>query len=78
MLFQLEDTSKESIDKLLAFAKQNHLQLSLVDDAEDNLFLPCKPLSDLQLSALIEKSRKSGMVSMQKAHEIIRNAYNAD
>jgi len=77
MLLQLNDTSKANIDKLLAFAKQNQLQLSLVDDAEDNLFLPGKPLSPSQLSAMIEKSRKSGVVSMENAHEIIRNSYNA-
>lgn len=78
MLLQLNDTSKANIDKLLAFAKQNQLQLSLVDDAEENLFLPGKPLTSSQLSAMIEKSRKSGMVSMEDAHEIIRNSYNAD
>jgi len=76
-LCYLNDTSKANIDKLLAFAKQNQLQLSLVDDAEDNLFLPGKPLSPSQLSAMIEKSRKSGVVSMENAHEIIRNSYNA-
>jgi len=78
MLLQLDDTSKANIDKLLAFAKQNQLQLSLVDDAEDNLFLPGKALTRSQLSAMIEKSRKSGMVSLENAHEIIRNSYNAD
>jgi hypothetical protein len=77
MLFQSNDTSKANIDKLLAFAKQNQLQLSLVDDTEENLFLPGKPLSPAQLSVMIEKSRKSGMVSMENAHEIIRMTYNA-
>jgi len=77
MLFQLNDTSKADIDKLLAFAKQNQLQLFLVDDTEENLFLPGKSLSPTQLSAMIEKSRKSGMISMENAHEIIRNSYNA-
>ena len=73
MLFQLNNTSKTNIDKLLAYAKQNQLQLSLVDDAEDDLFLPGKTLSPAQLSAMIEKSRKSGIVSMTDAHQIIRN-----
>lgn len=77
MLFQLNDTSKANIDKLLAFAKQNKLQLSLVDNVEDNLFLPGKPLNSDQITAMIEKSRKSGMISRENAHEIIRNTYNA-
>ncbi len=77
MLFQLTDTSKDDVAKLLAFAKQNQLQLTLVDDAEDNLFLPGKPLSPTHLSPMIEKSRKSGMISIENAHEVIRNAYNA-
>jgi hypothetical protein len=40
MLLQLENTNKENINKLLNFAKQNHLQLSLIDDNESNYFLP--------------------------------------
>ena len=77
MLFQLDDTSKANIDKLLAFAKQNQLPLSLVEGAADNLFLPGKPLTNEQLTQLIEKSRSSGMVSMQDAHQVIRNSYYA-
>lgn len=77
MLFQLNDTNKANIDKLLAFAKQNQLQLSLIDDTENNLFLPGKPLTPDQLTQMIEKSRKSGMISMQHAHQIIRDTYNA-
>ena len=78
MLFQLNDTSKANIDKLLAFAKKNQLKLSLIDDTDDKLFLPGKPLTDVQLTHMIEKSRKSGMISMQDAHQVIRNSYNAD
>lgn len=77
MLFQLNDTSKTNIDKLLAFAKQNQLQLSVVDDTENNLFLPGKPLTPDQLTQMIEKSRKSGIISMTNAHQIIRDNYNA-
>ena len=77
MLLQLNDTSKANIDKLLAFAKQNQLELSLVDDAENDLFLPGNPLSPNQLKEMIEKSRKSGMVSMADAHQIIRDTYHA-
>ncbi len=77
MLFQLNDTSKANIEKLLAFARQNQLDLSLIDDAENNLFLPGKPISPEQLIQMIEKSRKSGMISMQHAHQTIRDTYNA-
>lgn len=78
MLFQLNDTSKVNVDKLLAFAKQNKLALSLVDNPEDNLFLPGKPLSPELLTQMIEKSRKSGMISMQQAHRIIRENFSED
>ncbi len=77
MLLQLENTNKDNIDKLLAFAKQNHLKLSLIDDVENNIFLPGKPLSPDELTKLIEKSRASGMISMENAHQIIRDKYNA-
>lgn len=78
MLLQLENTDKENVNKLLAFARQNHLQLSLVDDCDDNIFLPGKPLTPQQLNQLIETSRKSGTVSMTKAHRVIRTNCNAD
>ncbi|MEP6584920.1 MAG: hypothetical protein ABJA90_11675 [Ginsengibacter sp.] len=78
MLLQLENTNKKDIDKLLDFAKQNHLELSLVDENEDDYFLPGKPLSDRELIKLIENSRKSGTISMKDAHTAIRNSFNAD
>jgi molybdenum cofactor biosynthesis enzyme MoaA len=77
MLLQLENTNKDNIDKLLAFAKQNHLQLSLIDDVENNFLMPGKPLTSEELTKLIEKSRASGIVSMKNAHQIIRDTYNA-
>jgi hypothetical protein len=76
MLLQLENTDKDNIDKLLAFAKQNHLQLSLIDDVENNILLPGKPFSPEELTKLIEKSRASGMISMEDTHQKIRNSYN--
>ena len=77
MLFQLENTNKENINKLLDFAKQNHLQLSVIDDNENNYFLPGKPLSPAELSLLIEKSRKSGHIKMEDAHSAIRKSFDA-
>ncbi len=76
MLLQLEDT-QENINKLLQFAKQNQLELSLVDSKSDFL-LPGKPLTPQQLTQLTENSRKSGIIFMQDAHKLIRLNYNAD
>ena len=78
MLLQLENTSKKDINKLLNFAKQNHLELSIIDDNENNYFLPGKPLSDAELTELIESGRKSGSISLEDAHIAIRNNFNAD
>ena len=77
MLLQLENTNKEDINKLLNFAKQNHLELSVIDDNK-NYFLPGKPLTDDELSQLIKNSRKSGSITMQDAHTTIRKSFNAD
>jgi len=78
MLLQLENIDASGVDKLLAFARQNHLKLSVIDDNESNYVLPGKPLTPEQLTSLITESRKSGTISMQNAHEIIRTKYNAD
>lgn len=78
MLLQLEETHQDDVNKLLGFAKQNHLKLSLVDKDESNHILPGKPLTNQELQQLIEKSRKSGIISMKNAHEIINKNYNAD
>lgn len=77
MLLQLEETQKDNVNKLLEFAKKNHLNL-VIDKDEHNYVLPGKPLTAEQLQQLIENSRKSGHIFMQHAHEIIRNSYNAD
>ena len=75
MLFYLKNPNQANIDKLLAFAKQNQLQLSLVDEVADNLFLPGKAFSPDKLMQMIEKSRKSGIIPMTDAHQIIRDKY---
>ena len=64
--------------QLILVINQNHLQLSLVDDSEDNYLLPGKPLTPQQLTQFIEDSRKSGIVSMTDAHRVIRTNYHAD
>lgn len=78
MLLELENSSQENVNKLLAFARQNHLQLTLVDDMTTDYYLPGKPLTSQELTQLIEKSRKSGMISLEEGHQVIRKNYNAD
>lgn len=77
MLLQLENTNKENIDKLLNFAKENQLKLSVMDDYENNFSLPGKPLSDDELYLLIEKSRTSGQIAMREGHSVLRKSFNA-
>lgn len=77
MLLQLENTNKENINKLLNFAKQNDLKLVVIDDDENNYFLPGKPLSADELTHLIENSRKSGIIRMEDAHTAIRKSFDA-
>lgn len=78
MLLQLHDTSQENVNKLLAYAREIRVDLSLVDDAGDNNTLPGKPLTSEQLTQLIESSRRSGMINLEDAHKLIRRSYNAD
>jgi hypothetical protein len=78
MLLQLDNTPKEKLDQLLAFAKEHEINLSLVDDVADNYYMPGKPLTDTQLTDLILQSRSSGIISLENAHAIIRKKYNAD
>ena len=49
MLLQLENTNPENINKLLEFARQNHLQLTLVDEAPADYYMPGKPLDSQPL-----------------------------
>lgn len=78
MLLQLENTNEENISKLIDYANQLHLHLSVVDLHSEKTFLPGKPLTNLQLKQLIESSRKSGVIKMEDAHQLIRKSFNAD
>ena len=40
MLLQLENSSRENIARLLDFAKDHNLKLELVDDQDENNYLP--------------------------------------
>jgi hypothetical protein len=78
MLLQLENTNQENVNKLLAFARQNQLDLSIVDNDAADYYLPGKPLTAQQLTQLIKSSRKSGMISLTDAHQIVRKGFHAD
>lgn len=77
MLLQLENTHHDDINKLLVFARENNLKLSLIDNSEC-FYLPGKPLTEEQLNRLIKNSRESEIISMEHVHQIIRSNYNAD
>jgi hypothetical protein len=78
MLLQLENTDASNLKKLMAYARQLNLRLSLVDENENNVTLPGKPLSDTALRSLIESGRKTDTISMESAHNIIRKNFHAD
>lgn len=78
MLINVENTSQADLLKLKRFAEENEIKLSFIDDNGTDYWLPGKPLSELQIEALIESSRKSGMISMKDAHNTIRKNSNAD
>ena len=73
MFLQLENTNKETIDKLIAFAKENEMDIALLDENSNDIHLPGKALTRKELIALIEKSRKSGTISMEDEPTLIRN-----
>ncbi len=78
MLLQLEKTKKADVQKLFEFAKNNNLQLTLVDSDKTKSYLPGKALTSAELKKLISKSRKSGVVSLAKGHQAIRKKMNGN
>jgi hypothetical protein len=72
MLLRLDNASHENVKKLLDYARTNHIELSVVDDTAAGHSLPGKPLTPQELTQLIESSRKSGMISLTDAHQIVR------
>ena len=76
MLLQLENGNTQQIQILLNFAKKNQLDLKIFDEGGDKFFLPGKPLDPDKLERLVEKSRKSGNLSLEDAHLSIRSFFN--
>lgn len=72
MLLQLGNAKKSDLKKLFDFAKENSLELTLVDADKNKSFLPGESLSAKEIKLLISKSRESGSISMEKAHQSIR------
>lgn len=77
MLLELKNTTTDSIEKLMSFAKDNGINLSLLDDEED-YHLPGKPLTDEQLTAYLDESNASGTIDIDTAHTLIRKMFNGD
>lgn len=77
MLLYLENNTPDALNKLMIFAKENNIVLSAVDE-NVNTALPGKPLTDEELNKLITDGRKTGVISMKNAHNLIQSAYNAD
>ena len=78
MLLQLKETKKADVQKLIAFAKQNSLHLTVIDSDKTKTYLPGEPLDEKEIKELITKSRKSGKVSLDKAHKQIRKKLNGN
>ncbi|MFP5040342.1 hypothetical protein [Parasediminibacterium sp. JCM 36343] len=51
------------------------MELSVLESSTDNYYLPGKPLTADELIAIVIKSRNSGAVTMEDAHNAIRNTY---
>lgn len=78
MLLQLENPNKENVRKLLDFARQNQLNLVIIDNEGTDYSLPGKPLDDSELFQLIEDGRKTQHIEINTAHSLIRNRFNGD
>ncbi len=78
MLLQLKETKKADVQKLFAFAKQNSIHLTLVDEDKAKIYLPGEALEAKEIKKLITKSRKSGTVTLEKAHIQIRKKLNGN
>ena len=75
MLLELLHTGADQLKQLLDWAKKNDIQLSPLDPDDKNMILPGKPLSSVELEALIKNGRMSGQIDLNEAHELIRRKY---
>jgi hypothetical protein len=76
MLLKLTDTTDVKLQQLLDYAKQNSLELTVVNEDDFKTYLPGKKMEEPQLNDLIELSRESGKVNLKEAHDSIRKKLN--
>ena len=76
MLLKLTDTTDVKLQQLLDYAKENSLELTVVDEDDFKTYLPGKKMEESQLNDLIELSRESGKVNLKEAHDSIRKKLN--
>ena len=78
MLLQLHQDNYDNINKLLAYANENNMELSIIDDIEDEYALPGKPITQQALNSIITKGRIGETSNMEAVHNEIRNKFHAD
>jgi hypothetical protein len=78
MLLNVTSKSETDLQKLMAFAKEHHIELSFVDEDMTKLYLPGKSLSERAQKKLIKDSRSSGKISLHEAHHAIKLKFNGD
>ena len=78
MLLQLQQDNYDNINKLMAYANENNMGLSIIDDIEDDYALPGKPITKQALNSIIAKGRFSETLNMEAVHNEIRNKLHAD
>ena len=78
MLLQLDDTGYDNVKKLLDYASKLNLHLKLVDERSSSVALPGRALTEKELKLLIKNSRKTGAISVETAHSIVRKNFDED
>ena len=78
MLLQLQQANNDNLEKLMDYAKQNNIELSVIDNIEENYSMPGKPLSKQTIKLIISKGRTNGTILMENVHNAIRKNNHAD
>jgi len=78
MLLQLQQDNYDNINKLMAFANENNMELSIIDDIEDEYALPGKPITKQAFNNIITKGRIGETLKIEAVHNEIRNNFHAD
>ena len=82
MLLELEFKDEASLKKLMEYALQLNIKMSLIDDFDelgDNPALPGKPYTQKEIQNIVEDSLDSGNpIDMKTAFESIRKELYGD